>query len=91
MPCAIGSCYACPPNPPGPYMEVCVTNGAAPNSFCREIVCDGPEDCPAGELCLDGEWPRCATTIGFEEHIVCHSDCNCPSTLPHCRGSNCAL
>lgn len=44
-------------------------------------LCDGAEDCQAGDRCCAGDTQSCAAAC---EHYACRDDDDCPSTAPSC-------
>jgi hypothetical protein len=90
--CPSGACYLCT----GPPSQGCFLDGGLPpqndGSVCVNAKeCDGPEDCPAGTFCASGEFlgfDFCTQSISLGD-VVCHTDCDCPQSLPHCQGAHC--
>jgi len=59
---------------------------SGPASGARTLVCDGPEDCPdggvcVGELCVPPNHPLIHLAVPY-----CHDAADCPCDLPHCCG-----
>jgi hypothetical protein len=62
--------------------SICLPDSGTPKAGDGQPnLCDGPEDCPAGQACQQGEFGTSCGTSGFDPNFgpVCHTDCDCPS------------
>ena len=50
------------------------------------ILCDGPEDCPAGTVCCENGTACSAPEACGASLIFCHDDADCPCDAPRCCG-----
>ena len=74
----------------------CGTPGMTPTctATCSEEIdfsCDGPEDCPSGQLCcatpsMTGIKTTCAASCTQMQAQLCHNATQCPSATPTCCG-----
>jgi hypothetical protein len=88
-PCRIERCQAqrldADMFPPRYALETCLPDAGELPGGETLTRCDGPEDCPAGEQCWQGEFQVGCNVNGVAGYgPYCHADCDCPSGL-HCR------
>jgi hypothetical protein len=58
----------------------CTDSSSAPCVDAGYVLCDGPEDCPAGEVCTDGPFAgtQCLAPAMVRGNVRCHTDDDCP-------------
>jgi hypothetical protein len=63
----------------GPHLDwVCATGGVCPADLWGQVSCDGPEDCPTGQVCCPmPDELRCQATCPVD--TICHADRDCPT------------
>jgi hypothetical protein len=82
-----GPSLGCCPDPLNAGSPICAqmrSECGFPMAFM--VTCDGPEDCPAGVACMI---TRSGQSCGSGYYSVCHSDADCPASLPRCASGLC--
>lgn len=68
-----------------PAAATIIYSNASPNGVCQAVArCDGPEDCPAGQVCWAGPDSVCGAEPLPPFPQVCHADSDCPAYAPLC-------
>jgi hypothetical protein len=100
VPCGQATCASgqmcCSNQTNGPFVAQCLAGGATCEAPSAQISCDGPEDCPGQQCCVESlsQISGCQTSCAsgtFAQLCHAHGDCPagqtcCPSGIPPVSG-----